>query len=131
MSNSIALSFRKIPVFFSTLDGQLLDFDPRCNLAGIHRFATEFLYFGIKEARACLFVACFFAAVFSVPRAGVFGLPRYDALLIIAVVIQAGMLWANLETLDELKAICLFHVIGFTIVANLKHIKSRIHIPPP
>ena len=115
MSNSIALSFRRIPMFFSTLDGQLLDFDPRRNLAGIRRFATEFLYFGIKEARACLFVVCFFAAVFSVPRAGVFGLPRYDALLIIAVAIQAGMLWAKLETFDELKAICLFHVIGFAL----------------
>jgi uncharacterized membrane protein YoaT (DUF817 family) len=115
MANSIALSFRKIPMFFSMLDGQLLDFDPRGNLAGIRRFATEFLYFGIKEARACLFVVCFFAAVFSVPRAGILGLPRYDALLLIAVAIQAGMLWAKLETFDELKAICLFHVIGFAL----------------
>jgi uncharacterized membrane protein YoaT (DUF817 family) len=115
MASSIALSFRKIPMFFSTLDGQLLDFDPRRNLVGIRRFATEFLYFGIKEGRACLFVVCFFAAVFSVPRAGILGLPRYDALLLIAVVIQAGMLWAKLETVDELKAICLFHGIGFAL----------------
>ena len=28
------------------------------------RFLTEFLYFGIKEARSCLFVGLFFAAVF-------------------------------------------------------------------
>jgi uncharacterized membrane protein YoaT (DUF817 family) len=115
MTNSIALSFRKIPMFLSTLDGQLLDFDPRRNLAGFRRFVAEFLYFGIKEARACLFVVCFFAAVFSVPRAGILGLPRYDALLLIAVAIQAGMLWAKLETFDELKAICLFHVIGFAL----------------
>jgi hypothetical protein len=72
MANSVALYLRNIPTFLSALDGQLLDFDPRRNLAGIRRFATEFLYFGIKEARACLFVVCFFAAVFSVPRAGVF-----------------------------------------------------------
>jgi uncharacterized membrane protein YoaT (DUF817 family) len=115
MANSIALSFRKIPMLLSALDGQLLDFDSPRNLAGIRRFATEFLYFGIKEARACLFVVCFFAAVFSVPRAGILGLPRYDALLVIAVMIQAGMLWAKLETFDELKAICLFHVIGFAL----------------
>jgi uncharacterized protein DUF817 len=115
MTNSIALSFRKIPMLLSTLDGQLLDFDPRRNLAGVRRFAAEFLYFGIKEARACLFVVCFFAAVFSVPRAGVWGLPRYDVLLIIAVAIQAGMIWAKLETFDELKAICLFHGIGFAL----------------
>ena len=88
MAGSISLSLRSIPTFLSALDGQLLDFDARGNLAGIRRFATEFLYFGIKEARACLFVVCFFAAVFSVPRAGLLGLPRYDVLLIIAVAIH-------------------------------------------
>jgi uncharacterized membrane protein YoaT (DUF817 family) len=115
MATSIAVAVRNIPTFLSALDAQLLDFDQRRNLAGIRRFATEFLYFGLKEARACLFVVCFFAAVFSVPRAGILGLPRYDVLLLIAVAIQAGMLWAKLETFDELKAICLFHVIGFAL----------------
>ncbi len=36
-------------------------------------------------------------------------------LLLIAIAIQAGMLWAKLETLDEFKAICLFHLIGFAL----------------
>ncbi len=36
-------------------------------------------------------------------------------MLIIALAIQAWMLWAKLETLDEFKAICLFHVIGFAL----------------
>jgi uncharacterized membrane protein YoaT (DUF817 family) len=76
---------------------------------------VEFAYFGVKQARACLFVGLFFAAVFSVPRAGIFGLPRYDVLLAIALGIQAWMVWAKLETVDELKAICLFHVIGFVL----------------
>jgi uncharacterized membrane protein YoaT (DUF817 family) len=119
MASSIALSFRKIPMFFSTLDGQLLDSAPRRNLAGIRRFATEFLYFGIKEGRACLFVVCFFAAVFSVPRAGILGLPRYDA----------GA-WAVVH-LGKWSSWSLLVIMTFTIVANLKHIKSRIHIPPP
>jgi uncharacterized membrane protein YoaT (DUF817 family) len=88
---------------------------PRTNgqLAGGARFVVEFLYFGMKEARACLFAGLFFAAVFLMPRAGLWGVPRYDALLIFALAVQAWMLWAKLETLDELKAICLFHVIGF------------------
>ncbi|MDO9104568.1 MAG: DUF817 domain-containing protein [Methylovulum sp.] len=71
--------------------------------------------FGIKEARACLFVILFFAAVFSVPRTGLLGVPRYDVLFIIALAIQAWMVWAKLETIDELKAICLFHAIGFVL----------------
>jgi hypothetical protein len=65
--------------------------------------------------RACLFVGLFFAAVFLVPRAGLFGIPRYDLLLIIAVAIQGWMLWAKLETWDEVKAITLFHLIGFCL----------------
>ena len=76
---------------------------------------VEFLYFGAKEARACLFVGLFFTAVFAVPRGGLLGVPRYDLLLLIAVAVQAWMLWAKLETVDEFKAICLFHVIGFAL----------------
>jgi uncharacterized membrane protein YoaT (DUF817 family) len=75
------------------------------------------LAFGLKEARACLFAGLFFLAVFTVPRAGVLGVPRYDLLLLIALAIQAWMVWAKLETIDELKAISLFHVLGFCLEA--------------
>ncbi|MDR0457587.1 MAG: DUF817 domain-containing protein [Burkholderiaceae bacterium] len=75
----------------------------------------EFLAFGIKEVRACLFSGLFFIAIFTVPRTGLLGLPRYDLLLVAAVGIQTAMLWARLETFDEFKAICLFHVIGFVL----------------
>jgi uncharacterized membrane protein YoaT (DUF817 family) len=115
MLNSARVFLRSIPLSLLTLDGHLLDFGVRLKLTGVRRFAVEFFYFGIKEARACLFVALFFTAVFSVPRNGLFGIPRYDALLIIAVAIQAWMVWARLETFDELKAICLFHAIGFVL----------------
>jgi uncharacterized membrane protein YoaT (DUF817 family) len=99
----------------SWLDRRLIA--PRTNgqLAGVARFAVEFLYFGAKEARACLFAGLFFAAVFLMPRTGLWGVPRYDALLIFALAVQAWMVWARLETLDELKAICLFHLIGFAL----------------
>jgi uncharacterized membrane protein YoaT (DUF817 family) len=84
-------------------------------LSGATRFAVELFHFTLKEARACVFVVLFFGAVFVVPRAGLFGIPRYDLLLVIALAIQAWMLWAKLETLDELKAITLFHVVGFAL----------------
>ena len=99
----------------SALDDFLLKQPARSALRPTSRFAVELLFFGLKEARACLFVGLFFAAVFTVPRAGWWGVPRYDALLIIALVIQAWMVWAKLETLDELKAISLFHVVGFAL----------------
>jgi len=77
----------------------------------------EFLWFGIKNARACLFAGLFFLAVFGMPRSGVLGIPRYDLLLLVAIAIQAGMVATKLETWDELKAITVFHVIGFALEA--------------
>lgn len=99
----------------SRLDSVLTDASPRLHLTGFNRFLAEFFSFGIKEARACLFAGLFFIAVFAVPRGGVLGIPRYDLLLLIALAIQVWMLWTKLETLDELKAICLFHVVGFVL----------------
>ena len=101
----------------AALDQHLLDHSARQGLRGVPRFLLEFLYFGVKEARACLFVVLFFAAVFLVPRAGVLGLPRYDVLLVAALAIQVWMVWAGLETWDELKAVCLFHAVGFALEA--------------
>ena len=100
----------------SSIDVHLLDMRSR-EILGWRRGLIEFLYFGIKNARACLFVGLFFAAMMLVPRAGVFGVPRYDVLLVVALAIQAWMVWSKLETMDELKAICLFHAIGFALEA--------------
>lgn len=98
-----------------SFDRHLIDRPAAHQLEGFKRFVVEFLYFGIKEARACLFAGLFFIAVFAVPRAGLVGIPRYDLLLLIAVFIQAAMVWTKLETMDELKAISLFHVVGFAL----------------
>ncbi|MFO1157532.1 MAG: DUF817 domain-containing protein [Reyranellaceae bacterium] len=99
------------------LDRRLLEPCADERLAGFRRLVVEFLYFGIKEARACLFAGLFFLAVFTMPRAGLWGVPRYDVLLVFALVVQAWMVWAKLETWDELKAICLFHALGFVLEA--------------
>jgi uncharacterized membrane protein YoaT (DUF817 family) len=97
------------------LDAHFLNLPARPELSGVRRAALECWYFGIKQARACLFVGLFFAAVFTVPRDGLLGVPRYDLLLLIALGIQAWMLWAKLETWDEAKAITLFHLVGFAL----------------
>ena len=101
----------------ATIDNHLLDGAARPGLRGVARFLMEFWYFGIKQARACLFVGLFFGAVLLTPRAGLFGLPRYDVLLMAAIGIQAWMVWAGLETWDELKAVSLFHMVGFALEA--------------
>jgi uncharacterized membrane protein YoaT (DUF817 family) len=100
----------------SAIDSFLMDDRPR-RLAGLRRGLMEFLWFGVKEARACLFVGLFFAAIFLMPRAGLLGIPRYDVLLAVAVAIQLWMVRVKLETWDELKAVCLFHAVGFALEA--------------
>jgi len=99
------------------IDKVLLTPRVRPELSGLLRFVTEFLYFGVKEARACLFAGLFFLSVFVVPRGGVLGLPRYDVILFVALMIQAWMLASKLETWDEVKAISLFHALGFALEA--------------
>ncbi|MDE1158901.1 MAG: DUF817 domain-containing protein [Neorhizobium sp.] len=99
----------------SALDDYLCDVRPWGDLHGFGRFVVEFLYFGLKEARACLFAGLFFLSIFIVPKVGLLGLPRYDILLVIALAIQAFMIWSRLETWDEAKAIALFHAVGFVL----------------
>ncbi|MBK9393969.1 MAG: DUF817 family protein, partial [Uliginosibacterium sp.] len=79
------------------LDTHLGDRSPRTHLRGLRRFGHEFLWFGLKEARACLFAGLFFLAVFLVPRAGVAGIARYDLLLVIALALQAWLIWRKIE----------------------------------
>jgi uncharacterized membrane protein YoaT (DUF817 family) len=100
----------------SAIDTFLMDARPR-TLTHAGRGLMEFLYFGCKNARACLFVGLFFAAVLLVPRSGIGPVPRYDLLLLVALAIQVGMVRAGLETWDELKAVCLFHMVGFALEA--------------
>lgn len=101
----------------AAVDKVLLNPRERRGLSGLSRFVVEFLYFGVKQARACLFAGLFFLTVFLVPRGGILGLPRYDVILFVALMIQAWMLAAKLETWDEVKAISLFHVLGFALEA--------------
>ena len=98
----------------AAIDRHLMDARPR-TLGGVRRGLLEFLYFGIKEARACVFVAGFFLAILVTPRAGVLGIPRYDVLLVVALALQVWLVWSRLETRDELKAVCLFHAVGFAL----------------
>lgn len=76
---------------------------------------TELALFGLKQARACLFAVLLFGGAVLVPETGLLGLPRYDVFLLLALGIQAWMVWTRLETREELLAISIFHLVGFAM----------------
>ena len=82
---------------------------------------TEFLVFGLKQARACIFAGSFFLLLFLSNHLPFFGLERYDFLFIAALVIQAILYFTKIETHDEVKTIFLFHVIGFMLEVFKTH----------
>ena len=48
----------------AALDRRLADGSERPQLTGWRRLLTEFWWFGVKQARACVFAGVFFLAVF-------------------------------------------------------------------
>ena len=52
------------------LDTWLTEHPKRKDLHGWRRFIVEFWFFGLKEARACLFAGLFFIAMFLIPKTG-------------------------------------------------------------
>lgn len=90
-----------------------LIYPPAVEAGVLQRFFLEFFWFGLKEARACLFAGLIFLGIFTVPRSGILGVARYDVLLIFALAIQSLMIITKLESWAEVRAITLFHFLGF------------------
>jgi len=110
-----ALAYMPLHAAITILDKRLSNRSAREDLQGVMRFIHEFWWFGIKEARSCLFAGLFFLAVFLVPRAGLLGVARYDLLLLIALGLQAWLIWRKIETWDEARTILVFHLAGFAL----------------
>jgi uncharacterized membrane protein YoaT (DUF817 family) len=75
----------------------------------------EFLLFGVKEARACIFAGSFFVVLILSKTLPLGPLPRYDFILIAAIVLQAVLLVTRVESLSEAVVLCLFHLIGLVL----------------
>lgn len=81
----------------------------------------EFVAFGIKEAQSCVFAGSFFALLFISTQVQFDAIPRYDLILIGAVLIQIALVASGIETRDELKMIAAFHVIGLVLELYKTH----------
>ena len=78
----------------------------------VKNLIAEFIVFGIKEARACIFAGSFFSLLFLSHKIPLFGLPRYDFIFFAALFLQIVLFLTKIETLDEIKTIFLFHILG-------------------
>lgn len=74
----------------------------------------DLLWFAKEQALSCIFAAGIFAALI-VSRTFTFGLPRYDFMLIVCILLQIFMVVSKYESTDELKVICIFHVVGLCL----------------
>lgn len=81
----------------------------------VRDIVVEFIVFGIQQARACVFAGSFFLLLFLSNYLPLFGLARYDFLFLAAILIQVLLYVFKLETLNEIKVIFLFHLIGFVL----------------
>ena len=75
----------------------------------------EFALFTLKEARACVFAGGFFLILVASRAIHIPGVPRYDFILLMALLLQAAMLAFRLETWDEAKVLLLFHAFGLAL----------------
>lgn len=78
-------------------------------------YISEFIVFGIKEARACVFAGSFFVLLFASSHIPLFGFARYDFIFVSAVLLQVILYLTKIETWDEVKTIFLFHIIGLAL----------------
>lgn len=83
--------------------------------SSIRNFIHEFVVFGLKQAHACMFAGSFFVLLFLSNHIPLFGLARYDFLFLAALLIQLVLYLLKLETLNEIKVIFLFHIVGFVL----------------
>ncbi len=85
---------------------------PRPNRRGLAFLVCQLLHFAGQQALSCLFPILLFLTFALTQRVSVFGLHRYDLILLVCLTAQVAMYKLGLETKDELKVIAVFHLAG-------------------
>lgn len=79
------------------------------------RAMTRLLHFAYHQAMSCIFPVAIFGTLILTRTAELPFIHRYDLILLILLTVQYLMYRSGLETLDEIKVICVFHVIGLVL----------------
>ena len=89
------------------------------------KWISLLLHFTRQQAAACFFAVYILFMLFITRYYPLPGLPRYDYMLLFAVAMHIAMVWIfKIETVDELKVICLFHVLGTSMELFKVHMGS-------
>ena len=87
----------------------------------LSKWFKDLFWFACQQALSCIFAVSIFAGLIAT-RYVHFGIPRYDVMLIWCIILQIAMVASKLESLDELKVICLFHLVGLCLEIFKVHI---------
>ena len=85
---------------------------------------AEFVVFGWKQARSCVFAGSFFVVLLVSSHLPLGALARYDFILLAAIAIQIVLLARRLETPAEAAVLIAFHLLGL----GLEWFKTRPEI---
>ncbi|WP_284241678.1 DUF817 family protein, partial [Paenibacillus glycanilyticus] len=89
-----------------------------------YRRIRQLFEFGYQQAMSCIFPVMIFASLAVTKVVSIPYFHRYDLLLLICLAAQVGMVAFKLETIDELKVICMFHIIGLMLELFKVHMGS-------
>ncbi|MFD2114416.1 DUF817 domain-containing protein [Paenibacillus yanchengensis] len=84
----------------------------------------QLLHFGYHQAMSCLFPVIIFATLAISKWVEIPFLARYDFILLVLLLVQVAMVKSGLESIDELKVICMFHLIGLAMELYKVHMGS-------
>ena len=71
--------------------------------------------FLVLELKCLVFPLAILAALATTERFPVPGVARYDAMLVFCLLVQWALVHRGMETLSELRAVCLFHLLGLAL----------------
>ncbi|RAV08467.1 DUF817 domain-containing protein [Paenibacillus contaminans] len=91
---------------------------------------VQLLHFGYHQAMSCIFPVAIFGTLAVSKWIDLPFIYRYDLILLILLGVQLLMYRSGLETLDEIKVICVFHVIGLALELYKVHMGSWAYPEP-
>ncbi len=103
------------------INGMKEQIQPRYSFA---QATMQWLHFGYEQAMSCIFPVAIFVTLAATKWFDVPFIYRYDLILLVLIAVQYFMYRSRLETLDEIKVICVFHIIGLVLELYKVHMGS-------